>query len=360
MKKLKILILTSIYILLTSNIVHATVWTVSNDPDRPAQFTSIQAAVDNAAPNDTLRIAGSSTNYTQTIDIKIPLTLIGEGANNPDGENTTVQASVLFGRLNNSMSSSGSRIYGILFMSYSSPSVNINGYFGGGNADDFKIEDIQFERCHFNIKLRMESYNYSNILFRHCVFSNHVYFKGNHLGNVFTNCVFDSELIIGEHNNNLNGGIIIRNCLFLNRIYSCFSNIIGIIIENSIFYKCEPSGAENSVFNNNITYLCNNNTLPYSSNVGSGNLENTNPMFTDYPALGGSFDWAHDYTLLSGSPGIGTGTNGTNIGLDGGNAPVANIPGHSRIPVVDNLVLPTSSVPVGGNLEINIQAHIRD
>jgi hypothetical protein len=34
------------------------------------------------------------------------------------------------------------------------------------------------------------------------------------------------------------------------------------VVENNIFYKAEPTGAVNSIFNNNLTFLCNNGTLP--------------------------------------------------------------------------------------------------
>ena len=134
-----------------------------------------------------------------------------------------------------------------------------------------------------------------------------------------------------------------------------------LVLENNIFYRAEPTGLVNSTFNNNLTYLCNNNDLPYGSNVGSGNLVNVDPNLANYPALGGvahSWDW--DYSLQAGSPAIGTGTNGSDIGINSGNSPVANLYTYAKIPAVTSLDIPVSSVPVGGTLQINIQAVSRD
>jgi len=56
----------------------ATTWTVSNNPNKPAQFTSAQAAADSSAAGDTLLISGSTTSYGN-LDIEKQLHLIGEG-----------------------------------------------------------------------------------------------------------------------------------------------------------------------------------------------------------------------------------------------------------------------------------------
>jgi hypothetical protein len=87
---------------------------------------------------------------------------------------------------------------------------------------------------------------------------------------------------------------------------------------------------------------------------------NQNPLFTTFPALGADFAWAQNYALLAGSPAIGTGTNGTDIGINSGNSPVTQLYKYAKIPAVTSLTIPVSSVPVGGTLQINIQAVSRD
>lgn len=84
-------------------------------------------------------------------------------------------------------------------------------------------------------------------------------------------------------------------------------------------------------------------------------------MFINYPQLGGAnHSFSHDYGLQVGFLAIGTGTNGTQIGLTGGNSPVNNIQKNPKIPAVTELTIPVSSVPTGGTLQINLKAVTRD
>jgi hypothetical protein len=362
MKTLKIKLFSALLCSLFFSNLHSTVWTVSNDASRPAQFTTIPAAVTAASPGDTLRIAGSNTQYEGVI-LYFPMTWIGEGANNPNGFSTRIGNLNLY-RLNSSLGSSGSKFYGIHFTQ-----VYMDPDFTGATVEQKVLTDITFERCRIEGQFffnNAQQQKITNVFIRNCVFNGSLNLGGtaqnsNKITSIFTNCVFDGGSTINAAITNvLNGGVIIRNSLFLNIASPRFININGVIVENSIFYKSEPTGAINSVFNNNICYLANSNTIPYGNNAGSGNLINVNPLFVNYPPLGANFAWTHNYGLQVGSPAIGTGSNGTNIGLTGGNAPVNNIPGNSRIPVVTGLTLPTSSVPVGGTLEINIQAISRN
>ncbi len=114
------------------------------------------------------------------------------------------------------------------------------------------------------------------------------------------------------------------------------------------------------ILGNNLTFANSSNALPYGSNVGSGNIVGADPKFASFPVVGSGFSWSYDFVLLAGSPAIGTGTNGTNIGLTGGNAPVVhNLFGNSKLPVVTSITVPVSSVPVGGTLQINLKANTR-
>ena len=344
----------------------ATVWTVSNNPNRPAQFTGIQAAINAASPNDTILITGGT--YSGALSTVIPLVFYGEAISaTAQFPVTTISSAITFGRLNSSLSASGSRVYGVRFAS----SVSIDGSFAGYLAGQRTMTDFIFERCEFANALYLASYDgLSNVTVRNCLFkSANIYLNYWPVncatctsGIIFTNNVFDNTAINGYFaSSDFNGGVLFRNNVFVNRATATFDgNVWDIILENNIFYKAEPTGAQFCTFNNNITYLNNSNTLPYGNNLGSGNIINVNPLFTNYPALGGAHTYTQDFTLQGGSPGIGTGTNGADIGLNGGNAPVANIPIWAKIPGVTELNIPVSSVPVGGTLQIEIQAVSRD
>jgi hypothetical protein len=366
--------------------VQATVWTVSNDPNRPAQFTAIQAAVDAASPNDTLLITGSTTqqwySWGNPINIVKPLVIFGEGIESGGAFPSTSIYGINLGRFNSSLSASGTRIYGCQIYN-----LNVNSTFSGSTTSQQTISDLIFERCFINYANMTANWNMSNVTFRNCLFNNYggsnLNFGGYNIAGysgysdavlgpftniIVTNCIFNgnSSGISGNGALDFNGNLVVRNCLFLNNSYYSLTSLQEAVFENNIWYKAEminSSGTPNvfnCTFNNNLTYLCNNNTLPPSNNIGSGNIVNQNPLFTTYPALGGDFAWAQNYALSAGSPAIGTGTNGTDIGINSGNAPVTQLYKYAKIPAVTSLTIPVSSVPVGGTLQINIQAVSRD
>ncbi len=363
MKQGKTLLAATCCLLLTT-IASATSWTVSNNPDRPAQFTDIQSAIDAASPNDTILITGGT--YSTAINIVKPIVFYGESIEGSEFPVTHITVAINLQRFNSSLSSDGSRFYGIRMNT-----LYINPSFSGAGAGQQTLDDIIVERCHFSGGTYIYPYDgVSNLTMRNCLFTNStVYFnyQGQAVPNIssflMTNCVFDNTLLDAFYNSSdydMNGNVVVRNSLFFNKTTSCFADMLELVVENCIFYKAEPTGLSLSTFNNNLTYLCNSNTIPYGDNLGSGNIENQDPLFANYPALGGAHSWDWDYTPQAGSPAIGTGTNGTDMGLGGGNAPVANLPRYAKIPGVTLLEIPVSSVPVGGTLQINIEAESRD
>jgi hypothetical protein len=342
---------------------YATVWTVSNNANRPAQYTTIQAAVNAASPNDTILITGGS--YSGTVTAQIPLVYYGESINGTTQfPQTTISSTFNLNRLNSSMSASGSRFYGIRFNS----TVSINGSFSGSTPGQEIMSDLIFERCSFisgsSANLNYSAGKHTQMTVRNCLFLGGISLPAATSGPhdiVVTNCVFSPNSAAMTGSGDFDGGVLIRNSLFMDHTSSSFTGSISdIVLENNIFYKAEPTGLSASTWNNNLTYLCNSNTIPYGSNFGSGNIVNQNPLFVNYPALGAAHSFNHNYTLQAGSPCIGTGTNGIDIGLNSGNAPVSNIPIYGKIPGVTVLSIPVSSVPVGGTLQIQIEAESRD
>lgn len=355
LKNLASLLLLTLFAFLATDLLAAT-RTVSNNPARPAQHTTIQAAVNAAVAGDTILVTGSATAYTGFTTLK-QLVIIGEGINSPL---VTVDGGVYFGRLNSSLSSSGSRLYGVKCLSV----IHLYPSFSGAQSGQEILNDIIIERCHLaSVYLYDVNGTISNITLRNNVMTGGYLFycTETQISTILlTNNVFGPGYAYTA-NLNMNGNVILRNNIFLNRATDGFVAAAGLVLENNIFYKYEPTGCTNCTFNNNITYLCNNNTLPPSGSVGSGNIQSADPKFVNYPALGGvDHSFAHDYGLQAGSPAIGTGTNGTNIGLTGGNSPVNNIQQFPKIPAVTQLTIPVSSVPTGGTLQINLKAVTRD
>ncbi len=374
-------LLLSVVFLTTAMNMMATVWTVSNDPNRPAQYTALQAAVDAASPNDTLLVTGSGTSYYPGATIVKPLVIFGEGIESGGAFPMTDLYNINLGRFNSSLSASGTRIYGCKINS-----LSVNSTFSGSSTSQQTIGNLIFERCFINYAYMTANWNMSNVTFRNCLFKDYggtnLNFSGYNVTGwesysdpvlgpftniIVTNCVFNGGYsgLSGGGYLDFNGNLVVRNCLFLNNSYYSLANVKEAVFENNIWYKAEIKEASqnnvtNCTFNNNLSYLCNVNTLPASGNIGSGNIVNQNPLFNTYPALGGDFAWTQNYALLSGSPALGTGTNGTDIGINSGNAPVTQLYKYAKIPAVTALTIPVSSVPVGGTLQINIQAISRD
>lgn len=365
MKKQKFLMSVTLALILGFS-AQATSWTVSNDPGRPAQFTTITDAIDAAAPSDTLLITGGT--YGETLYLVKDLVLYGESIEGSEFPVTTITGTVNFNRFNSSLSSSGSRIYGIQL----NAGVTFNGAFTGAGTGQRHLSDIIIERCRFQGTTYFYQYDgLSNITVRNCLLRNCNWHFNQTLsspvtlsGFIMTNCIIENSLLSNYSStccsSGYDGAIVLRNNVFMDRTSDCFRGLIEIVLENNIFYKAEPTGLSLSTFNNNLTYLCNNNTVPYGDNLGSGNIENSDPLFTNYPALGSDHSWDWDYSLLVGSPAFEAGTSGTDIGLTGGNAPVDNLPRYAKIPGVTVLDIPVSSVPVGGTLQIQIEAVSRD
>ncbi len=126
---------------------------------------------------------------------------------------------------------------------------------------------------------------------------------------------------------------IIKNNNFIGSKNSniAFSSMRDAVIANNIFYGRTPSnfttGESNStsfqrnIFTNNLTHETGNDDLPPVgggvSITGDGNIEATSPLFVDVPILN---SWAdtHDFTLQAGSPVLGAGSDGEDIGITGG------------------------------------------
>lgn len=366
---MKFSMLTGIFVLFISY-SFATTWTVSNNPDRPAQFTTIQDAVDAASPNDTILITGGNYAGMGTF---IPLVFYGEDRASA-GVNIT-SGNFSFGRFSPDLSSNGSRVYNINFSSQTQIFIDNNSF--NQQPSIGVMDDFIFERCLFSgginsyIELRIRN-GLSNVTIRNCAFyggTNAGIRVGNGIGNnlsnvVITNCIFGNLGAIRTNSGstfNVEGNMVLRNSLFLNSNSGSFG-VTELVVENCIFYNRPPTGCSVCTFNNNFTYLTETNDLPYGNNLGSGNIESDDPflqIFTDYPQLGADWSSTHDYSLAPGSPCIGAGTNGSDIGINDGNAPVTNIPLFPKIPTITELNIPVSSVPVGGTLQINVAAESR-
>jgi hypothetical protein len=167
----------------------------------------------------------------------------------------------------------------------------------------------------------------------------------------------------------LNGNFTIMNfsnsanCILSNNLFygaqgagnpnndQAFTNMGNFIIENNIFHTMSPSGAFNSVFNNNITFGTASNTLPYGSNSGANNVADTDPQLTTFSNA--NFDPNQNFQPAAGPAKTG-GVGGSQMGVYGGSFNWNNS-AVSPIPVIKNFSITSgSTVPAGGNITIKV------
>ncbi len=334
---------TLLFCLATSQLLHATVRTVSNEPGYPAQYTTVADAIAAAAAGDTLYLTGSGTSYG-TIYLAKPLTIIGAGYNN--GSAATTVGSV-FCRVG----STGSKLIGL--------------YVAGSHiypTSDGPNTNILIERCRF-YSTQNPGYSMDGLVIKNCVIDGPV-----NLGSDWTNVLITNNLLIGSnyyYNNSISGStspsVLISNNVFSISAGYALQNIQYAVVSNNIFYGGGPAnnGALNCAFNNNISYQTPDDALPPTGNVGAGNLVGVDPLFVNVPDANGNL--SYDYHLQAGSPGKNAGTDGTDIGLYGGGAPlVGALDGVARIPLVTTFNLLNSSIGLGGSLNVQIAGSKHD
>jgi len=347
-------------LLVSGLIVHATVRTVSNNPAIPAQYSGLQAAIDDADAGDTILVAGSASTYGSITTVK-SLVIVGAGYNNPYGYNSIIDYLSLT-RSNAAIGASGTKVSGFNIRY----GLHFYGEFSGGDVDNQLMENIVVERCRIvHIDWSDDQVKYTNDTVRNCLIQDsYMYFMDGVYTDVrIHNNIFDNYYMYQNGDSDLSG-VYLENNVMLDGVTNFFyipnSEINNMVVQNNIFYDAEPQGCVGCVFNNNITYLNSNDELPGAGNTGSGNLIGEDPNFADYPFDGGGFTYDHDFTV---DPGIAVdgGTDGSDIGMTGGMMPY--VPGNNpRIPQVTEIGFPdnASSVKVGGTLNVSFKAKKQD
>ncbi len=351
---------------LTVVCLNATVHTVSNDPNKPAQFTSPTTALAAAAPGDTLYIYGSPTSYGDFV-INKDVTIIGAGNNT----RKDVFYKTVF------------RFFDLTGTTRSN--VTVDGIY----CEQFRIQP--------GITL-----NYSNITIRNTIVLGSFSGIGGspvNCGSSFSNWVIEN-CYIQSYNEPVNGtcnpispvksGFLLRNTIITNinpayasTFVNCHfgadggaaNNFIGQrdnLFNNCTFYKMnfiQNTSNINNQFNNCLTYLTNTPSQTFDLNnwtggaTGSANncIINQNPLWvtalsltnfsnTD-PAIRNSWNPA----VNAGSPVINAGSDGTDIGLTGGSVPY-NVGAEPKIPVMRRYQLVNAVVPPSGTVTVNATA----
>lgn len=355
MKKMVIILFT----FLTSIHIFATVRTVNNAVANPGQYSTIEAAIIASSPGDTIYIHASAINYTVPAISKNNLTFIGAG-HNPQKQNpyTTYvvggfpvgQGNKLIGlRLEgiNGANGNGGNLTGIsiqrcvLHGSYAG--VIFGSFISIGTLSDVLVEEsILFGNGAQMFWAENPDRVFTNLTMRNNIF----YFTGT--SSVFDNMSNASTGILFDHNIFISTGA--TQPVFKAGFQGGAS---GISFTNNIFQNTNAT-TSSIVFGyfNNFSTLQNLNV-----NGGTGNLQGASPQFVNYP--GGPFAYSHNYNLAAGSPCIGTGSGGSDMGIYAGASPF-HWEGVASIPEIILMNVSGTQIPQGGAIHISFQSLIKN
>ncbi len=338
--------------------------TVSKDPNRVAQYTDLQLAIDDALDGDTILVYGAATNYGN-INLYKPLVLIGEGYNSNNSLITTI-STLSITRFNTTLSASGSTIMGF----YVLYNTTFNANFTGATDPGRLLDNITLLRNNLGY-INMGStgiQTFSNINFLNNIIRDYITLDPESYDLTFSNCIFDGAYFQGSLSRS--GGVLstyadlsnvkVYNSLFLNYETGLLNQTVGMVFEDNIFFGHELyyNDYAQVTWNNNLFYLVDQTVNLFTNdNVGSGNLLDTNPLFNTYPATPAAFSYSHDYTLQAGSPALTASVGGGEIGIYGGAYPFA-VGARPPVPRITEVTIQdgTSSVPVGGTINFNFKA----
>lgn len=343
----------------------ATVRTVSNDIHSPGQYTTLQAAHDASAANDTIYIHPSGTSYG-TLSLTKPLVLIGGGAL-PDKQvklNSHVQSISI--EYNTSISSgSGSKIYGLDIADVSLWYLTtFSNAVGSITFSRNKIETIDLKGSHHNL-----------LFYQNIIGTIDFMYGATMYNSVFSNNIcntFNVNSAAGYNN-------LITNNQFGERLF-----IGGAIISNNIFYSSTPLyfDIKTSTFTNNILVAStpvNESDIIKGTTTGTGNLFNIDPVFvtpatssqiryyTFTSPAAGPFANLH---LQATSPGKDYGTDGTDVGIYGGtyswidgadtDSRYRYYPMPNQVPHMIEMNILNPTLPVDGTLNVEFNAKTKN
>lgn len=362
----------------------ATVRTVSNDPTRPAQFTtttgggnaSFIASQNASSPGDTLYVYGSPFSYG-TLDISKQLVVIGAGygPNNQFGQPTRVNTINFF--RDGSTDPSGSTLSGFLVEG----NINLTGTLATNNITFFRnrVNNIIYTYNGSNHSSGWTIYN--NIISR--VWGN----STSRTSTSSTNIIIANNIItnaIGYYNSST---VLIDHNIFLG--IGNFYNLYNVIISNNIFVR-----SSGNVFNGEVVFCTFNKNISLQntiggasqynptnvfeatwlstgggSNSGAGNLVGSNPLFVNVPN-NDTYDATYNYRLQASSPGKAPfSTDLTDAGIYGGSFPFPSggDPGSGfdtspmpPIPQVISVNIQNATIAPNGTLNVRVQGKVNN
>jgi hypothetical protein len=359
--------------------------TVSNDPTRPAQFTtttgggntSFITAENASSPGDTLYVYGSPLDYgTLTISKKLVVIGAGYGPNNQFGQPTRASQINLFH--DGSTDASGSVLMGFLIggsiaCTGTQPSLNItisrnriNGSIqtylnSSAPASGWTIYNNIISQIWGSSSSRTTN-SPTNIIIVNNIMTSHIaYYNSNTV-------LIDHNIFLNSSNLFLLWNVIISNNIFVRSSSNLFGGEVVFCTFNNNISNQNTIGGATQYNPTNIfeaTWI----STGGGSNSGGGNLVGNNPLFVNVPN-NDSYDITYNYRLQAGSPGKAPfSTDGSDAGIYGGSYPFPSggNPGSGfdtspmpPIPQVISVNIQNATIAPNGTLNVKVQGKVNN
>jgi hypothetical protein len=319
------------------NLAHAAILTVDNKPGSVAMFTDFQAAYNAAQAGDTIMLAGSPTGYSaptiyKRLHIVGPGYLFGENA--IPGINTNyAYVSLTFARHNQFGDASGSSVSGVY-----------GGIYSWDNQVPGASVPISVSRCRATCVLAPGASISTSLCegdlrvsgstsVRNCILAGSTSVSG--VGNTFSNCTVVTSLSVSGDTNQSTSW---SNIVFVGSNYTTAS-----------FASLKMGSVTHSIaVGNSILPGGRASFLP----EGGGNLNGFN--LADVFVSSGNEETR--WMLKTGSPAIGTGFNGVDMGGFGGANPY-RLSGVAPRPRITRFVVPAAATDATGlRFEVDAKA----
>lgn len=310
-----------------------TIWRVDNNTQNVSDFTSLQAAIDDVSVNagDIIYVAGSVTNYgTITVNKQLkvygPGYLLGANPNTQANKNAATFAVITF-----NSGSENTEIYGI-----TAQRMVVN-------TDNISISRCRLTDTGQSIIIDGNSDNStSNVIVSQSLLAGYLNFIDYCQSIIVTNNIM-GYIYMGSNTNTAT----ISNNVFTSTLSSQLF-IYNSTVQNNVFNYASSNSA---IYGRNNTVV--NNITSGSDLVDS--LANQNSVsFSDIFTLSGSGD--AQYKLKAGSPAVGAGVAGTDIGAFGGTNPYI-LSGLPPIPSIYSATIPVYGTAAGLNVKIKAKSN---
>ncbi len=332
--------------------------TVSSNSSIPAQYNDLQSAIDNASNGDIIYLHPSPNVYNGELNKQV--SIIGGGfLNDYRGDFQNLETRI--NRLTVNGQADNSKIANCYITRLT---------LSNDASNDVSFQNVLFEFSYINridINSSNNKFISSNLSFRNNIIGITNFNDWEEIDNQAE--IFFDNNIIGIVSNGSGNNIVLRNNLFTPEDFgrAALVNIDGFTLFNNIFFgnntrnRIGINNTSNCIFSNNLAYQTSDSFSGGSGNNYDSNINNEDPqfveVFSDYSSL--TDIMRTDFSLEAGSPAIGAGVSGTDIGVLGGAYPFYH-QNRYAFPFISSIQISNPVVGEGEQLRFTIQAGTSD